>query len=50
MSVDAYNDAEAHDQALQGKFTEYLCEDRAYTNSNWEFTPVESPTDDSETD
>lgn len=45
MSVDAYNDSDAHDQALQGLFTEFLCESREYATNNWEFTPVESPTD-----
>ena len=46
MSVDAYNDSDANDQAMQGLFTEFLVEDRDYINSNWEFTPVESPSDD----
>jgi len=43
MSVDAYNDSDAQDQALQGLFSEYLCQDKEYSNSSWEFTPVESP-------
>ena len=45
VSVDAYNDSEAQDQALQGKFSEFLCESKEYNNSDWEFTPVESPKD-----
>ena len=46
VAVDAYNDADAQDAATEGKFTEFLCENRDYTDNDWEFKMVESPDDE----
>jgi len=46
VAVDAYNDADAQDAATEGKFTEFLCENREYTDNDWEFKMVESPHDE----
>jgi hypothetical protein len=43
MSVDAYNEVGAKNQAQLGLFTEFLCKKRDYSINDWEFTPVESP-------
>lgn len=46
VAVDAYNDADAQDAVTEGKFTEFLCKTREYSNNDWEFKMVESPADD----
>lgn len=46
VAVDAYNDPDAQDEAMSGKFTEFLCESREYTDNDWEFKMVESPADE----
>lgn len=46
IAVDAYNDPDAQDAAIEGRFAEFLCESREYKDNDWTFEMVESPTSD----